>query len=98
LVSELKIGARNGEIVLPLPGLNGEPRKWKEIAPFVWRDTESHERLAAKVVDGKVVRWSIDLLSAFMVFDRAPWYMNSAWLLPALALAVTALAITAIRW
>ena len=97
-VSEMKVGARKGEIVLPFPGLNGEPRKWVEIAPFVWRDTESHERLAAKVVDGKVVRWSIDLLSPFMVFDRAPWYLNSAWLLPLLVFAIVALAITAVRW
>ncbi|HEY2027297.1 MAG TPA: hypothetical protein VGG78_09820, partial [Gemmatimonadaceae bacterium] len=98
LVSEMKVGARKGELVLPLPGLNGQPRKWVEIAPFVWRDAGSHERIGAKVVDGKVVRWSIDELSPFMVFDRAPWYKNSAWLLPLFCLALAALAITALRW
>jgi CubicO group peptidase (beta-lactamase class C family) len=98
LVSQMKIGARKGEIILPLPGLNGQPRKWVEVAPFVWRDAGSHERLGAKVVDGKVVRWSIDELSPFMVFDRTPWYQNSVWLLPFFCVALAALAITALRW
>ena len=48
---------------LPFLGLNGKPRHWVEIAPFVWRDTGSHDRLAAKVVDGKAVRFSFDELS-----------------------------------
>ena len=98
LLSEMKIGVKNGELVVPFPGINGKPRKWVEIAPFVWRDAGSHERLAAKVENGKVVRFSFDELSPFMVFDRAPWYKDSAWLLPMLMLALGALAITAIRW
>lgn len=98
LVSEMKIGAQGGKIVVPFPGLNGEPRTWVETAPFVWRDANSHEQLAAKVVDGAVVRWSIGLLSPFTVFDRAPWYKNSAWLLPLFGIALAALAITALRW
>jgi hypothetical protein len=69
-----------------------------EIAPFVWRDQDSHERLAAKVVDGRVVRFSFDELAPFMVFDRAPWYKDSAWLLPLFMVALAALAITAIHW
>jgi len=85
-------------LVLPFPGLNGRPRHWVETSPFVWRDTDSHERLAAQVVDGKVVRFSIDLLSPFMVFDRAPWYQDSAWLIPLLCASVAAFALTALAW
>ena len=98
LVSEMKIGSRGGKLDVALPGANGAPRRWIEIAPFVWRDADSHERLAAKVVNGKVVRFSIDQLSPFMVFDRAPWYRDSGWLLPMLGLAFAALSITALRW
>ena len=57
---------------------NGQPRHWVEIAPFVWHDQDGHDRLAAKVVDGKPVRFSFDLLSPFMVFERVPWYADSA--------------------
>jgi len=99
-VGQVKVGVdRNGELQIPdLTGLNGKPRRWVEIAPFVWRDAEGHDRLAARVVDGKPVRWSYDLLSPFMVFDRVPWYANSAWLMPLLAVSVAALLLTALLW
>jgi CubicO group peptidase (beta-lactamase class C family) len=88
-----------GELVTPpFPGLNGEPRHWIEYEPFVWRDRDSHERLAAKVVDGKAVRFSIDELSPFIVFDRAPWYQDTSWLLPVFIASTTALLLTAIFW
>jgi len=64
----------------------------------VWLDTGSHDRLAAKVVDGKAVRWSFDLLSPFMVFDRVPWYENSAWLKPLAIASAVALLLTALLW
>ncbi len=68
------------------------------MAPFLWRDRDSHERLAAKVVDGKAIRFSIDELSPFMVFYRPAWYQNTAWLLPALVISLAALLLTAIFW
>jgi CubicO group peptidase (beta-lactamase class C family) len=99
LIGQTKVSVDGkGELVLPFLGLNGKPRHWVETAPFVWRDTGSHERLAAKVVDGKVVRFSIDELSPFMVFDRAPWYKDSAWLIPLLCASLAALVITAVMW
>jgi CubicO group peptidase (beta-lactamase class C family) len=87
-----------GELVVPFKGLSGSPRTWVEIAPYVWHDKDSHERLAAKVVEGQAVRFSIDGISPFMVFDRVPWYQNSAWLLPLLYFALGALALTVIFW
>jgi CubicO group peptidase (beta-lactamase class C family) len=87
-----------GKLVLPILGLNGKPREWVETAPFLWRDAGGHDRLAAKVVDGKIVRFSFDEISPFMVFDRAPWYRNSAWLIPLLCAGVAAFALTALMW
>jgi CubicO group peptidase (beta-lactamase class C family) len=100
LVGQAKAGVdKKGELVLPFKGLNGKPLHWIETAPFVWRATgASHERLAAQVVDGKVVRFSIDGISPFMVFDRAPWYQDSAWLLPLLCAGLAALGVTALAW
>jgi CubicO group peptidase (beta-lactamase class C family) len=97
---QVKMGAdKKGELLIPeLTGLNGKPRHWIEIAPFVWLDAGSHDRLAAKVVDGKAVRWSFDLLSPFMVFDRVPWYASSAWLMPLFLASVGALTLTALLW
>ena len=99
LFGQAKAGVNaKGELVVPFNGLNGKPRHWVETAPFVWRDQDSHERLAAKVVDGKVVRFSIDGISPFMVLDRVPGYANAAWLLPALYCALAALLLTAVFW
>jgi CubicO group peptidase (beta-lactamase class C family) len=99
LFGQTKAGVNaKGELVVPFNGLNGKPRHWVETAPFLWRDQDSHERLAAKVVDGKVVRFSIDGISPFMVFDRVPGHADAAWLLPALYGALGALLLTAVFW
>lgn len=99
LLGQTKAGVNaKGELVVPFNGLNGKPRHWVETAPFVWRDQDSHERLAAKVVDGKAVRFSIDGISPFMVLDRVQWYADAAWLLPALYCALAALFLTAVFW
>lgn len=84
-----------GELVIPaLLGPNERPREWVEIAPFVWRDRNGHDRLAAQVENDKVVRWSMDFMSPFMVLDRIPAGTNGAWLLPALGAAVLVLLLT----
>jgi CubicO group peptidase (beta-lactamase class C family) len=99
LFGQTKAGVNaKGELLVPFNGLNGKPRHWVETAPFVWRDQDSHERLAVKVVDGKAVRFSIDGISPFMVFDRVPGYADAAWLLPALYCALAALLLTAVFW
>jgi hypothetical protein len=88
-----------GELLVPdLHGYNGAPRKWVEIAPFVWKEVNGHEMLAAKVVDGKVVRWSFGLVAPFTVYDRAPWYKDTAWLMPLLYVSLGAMLLTVLLW
>ncbi|MES2059357.1 MAG: serine hydrolase domain-containing protein [Pseudomonadota bacterium] len=88
-----------GELIVPSArGMDREPMKWVEIAPFVWRNIGGHERLAAKVVDGKVVRWSMDGMSPFMVYDRAPASQSSIWLLPLLYASMGVLLLTLLHW
>jgi hypothetical protein len=95
---KVRVDKKGGLLIPDLKGLNGEPRHWIEIAPFVWLDADGHDRLAAKVVDGKPVRWSYDLLSPFMVFDRVPGYASSAWLMPLFVASISALGLTALLW
>jgi CubicO group peptidase (beta-lactamase class C family) len=98
-VGQMKPGLnKRGELLVAIPSTNGQPRHWVEVAPFVWQDVNSHDRLAAKVVDGRPVRWSYDTLSPFEVFDRTPWYQSSAWLMPLLVVSFAALLITALLW
>ncbi|HEX5182235.1 MAG TPA: serine hydrolase domain-containing protein [Allosphingosinicella sp.] len=88
-----------GELIIPaLVNAGGRPRQWTEIAPFVWRDTEGHGRVAAKVVNGQVVRWSFDLVAPFEVYDRVPFGLDKGWVLPALYLAIAVLLLTFLSW
>ena len=85
-------------IVSNLVGPSGVPRRWVEIAPFVWRDLNGPDRLAATLVDGRPVRWSMDFMSPFMVYDRIPGGESSAWILPAVYASLGVLALTLLYW
>lgn len=89
----------HGSISVPaLTDLGGQPTRWVEIAPYVWRDANGTDRLAARVVDGAVQRFSVEPVSPFMVFDRVPWWRSAAWLKPALIVALLALLLTVLAW
>ena len=100
LMSQAKVSVGpKGELLVPsLTGTNGRPREWVEIASFVWRDKYGPDRLAAKVVDGQVVRWSMDMMSPFMVFERVPAGLSNAWILPALYTSLAVLLLTFLYW
>lgn len=98
-IGQTKVGAnRKGELQLAFPGPNGKPRHWVEVSPFVWQDVNGHDRAAARVVDGKPVRFSFDFLSPFEVFDRAPWYARVTWLMPLFLASFAALLLTVLVW
>lgn len=88
-----------GKLIVPaLIGAGGRPREWVEIAPFVWRDRDSHERLAAKVKNGQIVRWSFDMGAPWEVFDRTPPWRSMAWIQPLLYASLIVLLIAALAW
>ena len=88
-----------GKLIVPASrDLNGAPANWVETSPFVWHNANGHGRLAAQVVNGKVVRWSVDGISPFMVFDRAPVSKSAAWLKPALYVGLGILLLTFLQW
>ncbi len=100
LLGQAKVSVdEHGALDIPdLKGAGGAPRRWVEIAPFLWRDVNGHERLAAQVVDGKAVRWSVDGESPFVMFDRVPASRSGAWLLPILYLSLAVLALSLLYW
>lgn len=69
-------------------GINGEPKRWREVAPFVWREVGGQERMAARVENGRVVALGSDSLAPIMHLQPVGWTISSAWLLPALAAAL----------
>jgi CubicO group peptidase (beta-lactamase class C family) len=85
-------------IVAGLQGLNGQPKHWREVQPFVWREVGGTERLAAKIENGRIVMFSVDEISPFMMFLPVPWYASSTWLLPVLGIGLGALLLTLLAW
>ena len=100
LISPIAIGPdEDGKLSAPMVTNTGnKPRRWVEVEPYVWKDLDSDEKFAAKVENGQVTRWSFDTVSPFMVFDRAPWYKNPAWLAPALYASLGLLVLAALSW
>lgn len=89
----------HGELVVPaVKDAAGQPRQWVEIAPFVWRDAYGHDRIAAKVVNGKVIRWVMDLAAPFEVFERVPAGRSVTWLRPALYVSMAILLLAFLFW
>jgi CubicO group peptidase (beta-lactamase class C family)/uncharacterized membrane protein YecN with MAPEG domain len=100
LLGQEKVGVGpKGELIIPsLVNAGGRPREWVEIAPFVWRDKYGHGRVAAKVANGQVIRWSFDLAAPFEVYDRVPAGLSTGWILPALFLSLAVLLLTFLSW
>ena len=102
LISQTKVGVdADGRPVVGdslFMGLGGQPRKWIATGPMQWRDPDSHETLGAKVVDGQAVRFSLGTIAPIIVWDRTPWYLNSAWLLPLTYLGLAVLFLTTVLW
>jgi CubicO group peptidase (beta-lactamase class C family) len=96
--TKISLGAKGELVVGDAKGLNGKPIKWVEIAPFVWHDVDGHDALAAKVVDGRVDRFSYGLAAPFEVFLPVEAGKNGSWLVPALCVSLAALLLTVVFW
>jgi CubicO group peptidase (beta-lactamase class C family) len=87
--------------VFTVPGiteLNGEPKKWHEVAPLVWREKYGPEQVAVKVADDRVQMLSADEVGGILVFLPVPWQQSAAWILPVVGVATAILALTVLAW
>lgn len=90
---------RAGQLTVEtLNGLDGRPKVWREVGPFVWREVSGQERLAAKVTAGQVQFLGSDGRAPYQVFQPAPWWRSSDWLLPLAAGGLAILAAAAAAW
>jgi CubicO group peptidase (beta-lactamase class C family) len=96
--TKVGVGAKGELVVADLKTLNGQPIKWLETAPFLWQDPNGHDQLVAKVVDGKVDRWSFSLVAPFDVYLRAGAARDGAWLVPSLCVSLAVLVLTLVFW
>ena len=100
LMGQLKIvAAPDGTLTVPgIETIGGATKHWHEVAPFVWRDVDGHDRMAAKIENGAVKAvWFDETVPAFLL-QPVPSSHNKDWILPLLGLSVTVLAILALSW
>ena len=88
-----------GAITVPgLAELNGQPREWREVEPFVWRDANGAEQVAAKMDGQRVQMLSADEFGGILVMLPVPWQQSGAWILPTILVATAILVLTALAW
>lgn len=85
-------------VIPPLTGLNGQPKVWREVAPFVWREVGGKERLAAKIEDGRVRFLGHDSSSGIQVFMPVSAGTSSGWIIPVVLISAVSLLLTVIAW
>ncbi|HET9446638.1 MAG TPA: serine hydrolase domain-containing protein, partial [Steroidobacteraceae bacterium] len=93
--------APDDEGVLTVPGLtdlNGEPKKWREVGPLVWREAYGPEQVAAKVAGDRVQMLSADEVGGILVLLPVPWQQSGAWILPVVGIATAILVLTVLAW
>ncbi|HLZ98344.1 MAG TPA: serine hydrolase domain-containing protein [Steroidobacteraceae bacterium] len=100
LIQPIRVAAAtDGTVSMSMfQGINGATRHYHEVQPFVWVDPDTGWRLAAKLTDGHVARFSVDEISPFMVFEPIPWWRSPGWLRPAAAASLAACLLTALLW
>src|SRR5262249_46096363 len=79
-----------------LKDMNGEPKKFREIAPMEFRDVHDQDRVAFKRDSSGTLVAVIDF--PFMVFRKAAWYENSAFHLPLVITSLSIMLLTIILW
>jgi CubicO group peptidase (beta-lactamase class C family) len=77
---------------------SGVPQRWREIAPFIWRQEHGKDLLAARAQDGRAVRFGYGETSSIEVYDRTPWAKSAGWWMPAMAASVVILLLTTVAW
>ena len=95
---KVSVGADGLVTASDISNLGGNPEKFTEIAPFVWRAVNGKNRLAALQHDGQVTLFGEDETSAVFDFAPVPWFKNAIWLLPALGAGLLALIATVLFW
>jgi CubicO group peptidase (beta-lactamase class C family) len=81
-----------------LKGINGEPRHWHEVAPFLWREVRGTARMAAVLDGGRVQFLFSDDTPPILEWQPVPAAERASWNLPLLGVTVVILALTVLLW
>lgn len=81
-----------------LKGLNGEPKRWREVAPFRWREVNGSAQLVA-ALDGEDIKYlATDDAPPVAVWQPVSALDDAAWNLPLLLATCVILTFALIAW
>jgi hypothetical protein len=100
LLGQMKVIVNDdGTIVIPaLTGFGGQPKVWREVGSYVWSEVGGKQRIAARVVNGRVQAFGFEPFASIAVLQPVPATRSATWNLPLLLGAIVVLLLTAIFW
>ncbi|HEY2628666.1 MAG TPA: serine hydrolase domain-containing protein [Usitatibacter sp.] len=78
--------------------LLGFPVRYREVKPFLWQEVGGHDKLQAKVENGKVVSWSTDMIAPAFSFEPETGLPGAGLALPLVGLALLLILIGLLGW
>jgi CubicO group peptidase (beta-lactamase class C family) len=78
---------------------SGNPRKWREVKPFLWKEVNGADYLEAiRDPNGGIKMFSITPYAPIIEFLPAPASLNAGWIFPVAGIALLILVIAALGW
>jgi CubicO group peptidase (beta-lactamase class C family) len=81
-----------------LTGLNGVPKRWREVAPFRWREVNGSAQLVATLEAGTVKHLASDDIPPVAVWQPVSAIDDAAWNLPLLFATCAILLLALLAW
>lgn len=98
LLESSVVPGKDATIQIPdLKDLNGKPKKWQEIRPFVFQEVDGQDLLIFKKMENPS-RYRIIIPFPFFVYDAAPWYVNSKFVITILVFTIGIFLLTLLLW
>jgi hypothetical protein len=95
---DVEVGKDGTISVAEFTGVDGQPKRWREVGPYLWREEGGRQRLAARIESGSVKFFSPEPFASILVLQPVPGWRLGAWNLPLLLGAIAVLLITVIAW
>lgn len=76
----------------------GVAKRWREVAPWQWREVGGTSLLGATVENGKVTSFSIGEFAPIFLFLPATADIDAGWIIPTILAALAIMLLTALAW
>jgi CubicO group peptidase (beta-lactamase class C family) len=101
LLGETTVGVDKDGILVAstITDPSGNPRKWREVKPFLWKEVNGADYLEAiRDPNGGIKMFSITPYAPIIEFLPAPASLNAGWIFPLAGIALLILVIAALGW